>query len=432
MNLSDVFDVRFQKSFVAHLARDNEFTLRIGDEFDAELFEDETLQLIARIADDFNKEFGSVPGDLFFSHVESLYKQQAITEPAYHAVAAIWPDLLALDLNNRQYLLNRYDKFLKHLQYQKVVPDALEDVKRGNFENAEKLLHDLITYRAVKKNDMGRLYTDDVSERVYRRMNEDTDRFWTYIPPLDMRVDGLRRGELGVWLSQRSSGGKSAALAFLARSFLLQQKNVLIVTLEMSEEAYEDRLDMAIAAVSRDRLTDAVRISERVGSLLRRGGRLKIKQFPTSRASVQDLERYVKTVESVENFRPDAILLDYADLLRPIGKSGGGSLFEKGQEIYEELRGWIVEEEFACWTASQSNRAAMQASVADQEHVAESLAKIAVADVVLSINRTQEEEQQKVSRLHVVKARNDAARYDITIPTDFETMQFWSQRNFTD
>lgn len=428
MNLSDVFDIRYQKGFVAHLCRDAAFVDAVIDEFDPSLFEDETLELVSRISTDFFHEYHAPPGELFFGHVESLKNQGVINKPSYDAIAAIWPDLLGMELTNRQYILRQYDKFLRHMRYRQVIPNALELVKSGNFDDAEKELHQLITYRANGKKDLGRFYTDEVAARIRRRMTEDTDRFWTYIPAIDSRIDGLLRGEIGVWLSQRSSGGKSAALAFLARSFIMQGKNVLIVTLEMSEENYEDRLDMAFAAITRDRLTDSARIAERVRSVLRSGARLKIKQFPPSRVTVSELERYVNMVESVENFRPDAIILDYADLLRPNSKLPANS-FERGKDIYEELIGWIRQENFVCWTASQSNRSAMSSAVADQEHVSESSAKVYAADLVLSINRTQEEEQQKVSRIHVVKARNGAARYDITIPTDFETMQFWSQQN---
>lgn len=77
------------------------------------------------------------------------------------------------------------------------------------------------------------------------------------------------------------------------------------------------------------------------------------------------------------------------------------------------------------WTASQSSRGAMSAASADQEHMGGSVAKTETADLVLSINRNSDEEEQGIMRLHVVKARNDAARYDIIISSDLNRMAFW-------
>lgn len=421
MNLSDVFDVHFQKCFVAHLVRDNAFALEVSDEFDPELFEDETLQIITRVAKDFYVEHAAAPGDLFFGHVDRRKNLGDITQASYDAIASLWPDLLATPLTNRQYLLSKYDEFLKHLRYRNILPDVLEFVKSGKFDDAETALHDLITFRPKKKLELGRFFTDDMEDRLARRMQSEKSRFWTLIPELDKRIDGLKAGELGVLQSQRSSAGKSACLALFARSFLMQEKNVLIITLEMDEEAYEDRLDMAFAAVTRDQLLESNRISTRIRTILNRGGRLKIKQFPTGRATVRDLEKYVRTIESCEGFRPDVILLDYADLL----KSKEKGLYERGKDIYESLRGWAGEEGFALWTATQSSRSALSSTTAEQEHMSGSVAKTETADLIISINRSAEEEEAGVTRLYIVKARNDASRYELTIRTDFSRMLFY-------
>lgn len=433
MKLSEKFDIFYQKHFVAHLLRDQYFAVQVLADFDPELFTDDTLRLATTIGKEFYQDNGAVPDFLFLSHIASLRDQKLLPERLYASLVGLWNELASLALSNRQYLLDEYDRFLKHMKYMTLLPSVIDVVQAGRIEEADELLNELITFRPSSANNLGRFYNADMVSRLDRRSHDSEQRLWTLIPPIDKCLRGLLRGELGVWQSQRSSIGKSAALGFLARSFLLQGYNVLLITLEMSEDMYEDRLDQTIGGVRSDGLEDTDRIASRIRSLLSRGGKCVIKHFPMYSATVDDLARFTERLEAVHNFRPDAILLDYADLLRPSSAGAkNGSTYEAGKDVYANLVGWIQREQFACWTAMQSGRGAMLETTADQQHAGESIAKMQIADIVLSINRSKEEEEQGLTRIHVVKARNDKARYDIVFPTELERMQFWSPRDMVE
>jgi hypothetical protein len=90
------------------------------------------------------------------------------------------------------------------------------------------------------------------------------------------------------------------------------------------------------------------------------------------------------------------------------------------------------EDRMVGWTGLQSGRDAAKEKHADQQHAGGSIAKIQIADVVLSINRTPEEQVNGLTRIHIVKAREDKARFDVCFPTDFNRMQFWNARNDAD
>jgi replicative DNA helicase len=237
-------------------------------------------------------------------------------------------------------------------------------------------------------------------------------------------VKGLKRGELGVLQSQRSSAGKSAALAFLARQFGFQGKKILIYTLEMSEEEYEDRLDMCIAGLQVDDLIDSSKIINNLRRLVLRGGNIFIKQFPGSMTTVSDLRKHKLLLEQTHGFHADVVLVDYGDELSPEKRSYASNSFEVGKEIYSHLRGWAVKEDVAIWTGMQSNRGAGDVVEADMEHSGESIAKAWIADLIFSINRTAKEQEEGITRLRVVKRRTGKARFTIKFRTDFDRMLF--------
>ena len=57
------------------------------------------------------------------------------------------------------------------------------------------------------------------------------------------------------------------------------------------------------------------------------------------------------------------------------------------------------------WTASQTQRSALQDEVIQADKIAESYSKIMTADLVLSISRKLEDKVHKTGRAHIIKNR---------------------------
>lgn len=425
-DFSSKFDQHFQKCFVAFVMRDSEFLQEVAADLSPELFSDSAMQRIVRVCLDFHAQEKSAPDMLIFRLFDQLRDQGALGQDTYAICSKLADELFATRLQNRRYLLSEFQSFLRHQMFRQLLPIAVEHERKGEFDKCEQTLQKVFTYKPRRALDLGRQLDADPDARVRRRQTEDGQRFWTLIPELDRRIDGLRPGELGVWLSQRSSAGKSAALAFLARSAAFQGRRVVIYTLEMSEEAYEDRLDQTISGLTKKDLRDETAIKTRMAAMLRHGGSIWIKKFPQLGTKISDLRKHWEMLQSVHNFRADVVLIDYADLLDPETPELKVNSNEAAHEVYSAYTSWLGEEGIVSWTGSQSNREAMQEAVADQAHVAKGIAKMQIAHLVISLNRSPEEETQGIIRLYIAKAREDAARYEIPIRTDFSRQQFWA------
>jgi len=106
------------------------------------------------------------------------------------------------------------------------------------------------------------------------------------------------------------------------------------------------------------------------------------------------------------NHKIDMIIVDYADLLRPVSH-----FKEKRNElesIYESLR--AISQEYKCpvWTASQTNRSGLNAEVVTMESISEAFNKCFVADFICSISRTIKDKNANTARMFIAKNRNGA------------------------
>lgn len=77
----------------------------------------------------------------------------------------------------------------------------------------------------------------------------------------------------------------------------------------------------------------------------------------------------------------------------------------------------------ALLTATQSNREGVKAVVVKAEHVAEDFNKIRTADLVISINATEEERNNGEERLYFAASRNQESGFTVRVKQDMKKMQ---------
>lgn len=420
-----LYSEKFQLVFITFCVRDSDFLSHVREFVSPELFTNEFAQRTMRLVLDFYDENLACPDSLIFHVLDDYFTKGLISDQLHATLNAFIDELFLIPLQNRKFLLAEHAKFCKGQLFKKNLLLATSHLKKGEVENAENVMKEVFSFRVSQSDANWIYYSSDPTERLKRRNREDGERFWTLIPDLDARVQGIKAGELAIWQSQRSSGGKSAALAFLARSFAFQGKKVLIATLEMSKEDYEDRLDMCCVGLTKERLFEYDTIHNRLVKMLRFGGSIVISEFPAKFTTVSHLQRFCEVMESVENFVPDVVIVDYLDLLGAEDASSDNS-YAVGDEVTQRLKGWGKIKNYAIWSGSQSGRSAIEATRAGMQHMSGSMAKVFNADVILTINRTSTEAENNQTTIGVEKNRLGEAGFTVTINTDFSRMQFFT------
>ena len=204
-------------------------------------------------------------------------------------------------------------------------------------------------------------------------------------------------------------------LTMLGANALKQGKNVLHYTFELSETAVGVRYDSNLCDMESNQVID--RKDEVIAKYKdMQLGRLIIKEFPTNSATIYTIRSHIERLD-VKGFRPDVIIIDYADIMRSTRQFD--SLRHELKLIYEELRGFASEKGFPIWTASQSNKEGSTSDVVDLSNMSEAYGKAMVADVVLSVSRKSHEKATGWGRLFI--AKNRAGRDGLVYPVKIDT-----------
>jgi replicative DNA helicase len=134
------------------------------------------------------------------------------------------------------------------------------------------------------------------------------------------------------------------------------------------------------------------------------GNFMKVKSYPAFSASIQDIKNDIDNLFVSEEFIPDVIVIDYADILAPEDSRIVGR--DRIDDTWKTLKNLAEERHCSVITASQSNRASFKKKYVEEIDVAEDIRKIANVDIMLSINQTPIEKKESVTRINIVAKRD--------------------------
>lgn len=189
--------------------------------------------------------------------------------------------------------------------------------------------------------------------------------------------------------------GKSLTMCHMAANNLTDARNVLYITMEMSEVECARRIDANLLDIDIADLTTVNKTKyDGEFSLLKKKniGRLIIKEYPTAAAHVGHFRHLLDELKLKEKFTPDIIYIDYLNICASsrVKMSGSVNSYTFVKSIAEELRGLAVEFNVPLVTATQLNRSGYGNSDADLDDISESFGTAATADLVLGIISTEQ------------------------------------------
>jgi hypothetical protein len=213
----------------------------------------------------------------------------------------------------------------------------------------------------------------------------------------DISVD-----EVHCYFSNGILSHNSWVLAKLGAEAMKQGKNVLHYTLELNENYVGLRYDACFTGIDFQNIRSNVDIVKK--KIAEVSGKLIIKYFPIKTVSAHSLKLHAERIQTLGT-KIDLIIVDYADILRPSQSDRNSNSYSEAGGIYEELRGVAGELQIPVWTASQSNRAAMDEDIIQANNISDSYRKIMTADFVMSLSRKVQDKASNTARIHIIKNR---------------------------
>ena len=326
----------------------------------------------------------------------------------------------------RECVLDQVSDFIVFQSLRKALDECLTLMPKGRWHDIRALLSKALD-SGLRDLDLGLHYLRDAPARLLASREDALLRVApTGIPELDNHLfrGGLGAGEMGLILAP-TNRGKSIALLGFAKRALIGGGKVVVYTLEMSDGAVATRADAAFTGLPMSELEEhAEEVAQKLSALYRTyGDALIIKQWPPHVATVTMVRAHLGELAAT-GFRPDLVVIDYGDLMKP-----GSRYSERRHELailFEEIRGLAVELDCPLWTATQANRSALKKEVVGLEDLSESFDKAMIADVVIALCQTPEEEQMDPPQMRLFLAKNRSERKGriVTIENDFARMSF--------
>ena len=386
---------QFQESLAQMVLEDRPFADQFEEVVDTQFFELNYLRVFVKKIFSYRKKYGVHPTKEIMSsilrtdldhHNEALQKQ----------VRDYFARVLIKSVDDEDYIKDTSLDFCKKQKLKEALMQSVDLIQNSSYDEVRKVIDNALNLGT--DNNFGHDFVKDFQLRYEIKARNPISTGWDKID--DLTKKGLGSGELGVVIAP-TGAGKSMVLAQLGSQAVKAGKNVVHYTLELSESVTGQRYDSCISGVPLSMLfQEKDQVLETISDV---DGSLIIKEYPTKTASTNTIRTHLEKLKK-RNQKIDMILVDYADLLRPVT-----NFKEKRNElesIYENLR--AIAQEFKCpvWTASQTNRTGLNAEVVTMESISEAFNKCFVSDFICSISRTIKDRNANTGRIFIAKNRN--------------------------
>jgi replicative DNA helicase len=243
-------------------------------------------------------------------------------------------------------------------------------------------------------NNIGHDYLQNYEERYefYHRKEDKIEFDLEYFNKITK--GGLPNKTLNIALAG-TGVGKSLFMCHVASSALLQNRNVLYITLEMAEERIAERIDANLLNVPIQQLIDLPRsaFGNKVNGISKKTrGSLVIKEYPTASAHSGHFKALLNELALKKSFRPDIIFIDYLNICSSSRFKSGSNInsYTLVKSIAEELRGLAVEFNVPIMSATQTTRSGFGSSDVELTDTSESFGLPATADLMFALISTEE------------------------------------------
>ena len=397
---------RIEDTILRNLFCNEQYYRKVVPHLDGEYFQDPIEKILFEEILDFSGKYDKVPTKEVVRI--NLGNRSDLTEETYKNSSAKletltdeWVDFDWLVDSTEKWCQDRaiYNALLKSVQ-----------IADGNDEKLSKDAIPTILQQALGvtfDEHIGHDYLESADDRYefYHREEEkipfDLEKF-NYITK-----GGLPNKTLNVALAG-TGVGKSLFMCHMASACLLRSKNVLYVTMEMSEEKIAERIDANCLNVNIKDIVDLPQMmfKSKIADLEKKTkGKIIIKEYPTASAHAGHFRALLNELKLKKSFKPDIIFIDYLNICASVRYKGHiVNSYTYVKAIAEELRGLAVEFDLPIVSATQTTRSGFGSSDPDLTDTSESFGLPATADLMFALISSEELEQE--GRIMVKQLKN--------------------------
>ena len=423
------FDGEFQQKIAALLVRDTAFAQLTDGLIKPEYFENSGIAALVSVVNRYFERYKKAPGDktIIASLLRDASKDKTLPPELLRLAIGATRTVFDTDVSDREYVADQCATFARHQAVTKAVLDSVTLIEKRDFDAIGVMVRKAID---TGVSTAGNAY--DYGAMRAARTQERKDREAGILAPTGITTGfkilddclyhkGWGRRELAV-LMGGAKAGKSMGMISFGINAIAAGYRTLYVTLEVASKIIAERVDANVAERAMFELGMNIHeVDEKVEAFMAKAAPFIIHEFPTGTMRASDLRRLIEHYKA-QGITFDFVIVDYADLMAP--ERATDNVQENSKSIYVNLRGLAMQEGFACLTATQTNREGAKKAVATATDVAEDFNKIRIADVVISINKTEEERALNQARLHFAASRNQRSGFSLKVEQNIDQARF--------
>lgn len=296
-----------------------------------------------------------------------------------------------------EWLVDSTETFFKKRAVYNAILESIQVIQGENTKLSEDSIPGILQEALSVSFDtnVGHDYLEDAESRYdFYHLKEDGILFDLELMNKITGGVGLRKSTLTA-IASRTGGGKSLMMCHVAASTLMQGKNVLYISMEMSEERIAERIDANLfnTEIQNLKYLPESTFKSRVDGIKNKTqGRLIVKEYPTGSAHAGHFRALIEELKQKKNFVPDLIVVDYINICasQRIRANANANSYTLVKSIAEELRAIAQEYKVPMLTATQLNRGGIDSSDVEMTDTSESMGLVHSLDLYYALIRTEE------------------------------------------
>jgi len=399
---------RIERTALRNLIHNEEYSRKVLPFIKEDYFSDRLEKLLFKEIYKFITKFNALPTKEALS-IE-INDSKDINEDEYKKITDII-STLSPEKINLEWLVETTEKFCKDRAIHNAILGGIQIIdgrdKQHTPEYLPEMLSDALSVSFDQK--VGHDYLEESKERFdfYKKKEERLELDLDFFNKITR--GGIPSKTLNICLAG-TGVGKTMFMTHLASSILLQNKNVLYITMEMAEERIAERIDANLLNVGMSDLEELpyTMYETKINKLQSKTtGTLIIKEYPTASAHTGHFKTLMSELALKKSFKPDIVFIDYLNICSSARFKAGANVnsYTYIKSIAEELRGLAVEIDVPIFSATQTTRGGFVSSDVGLEDTSESFGLPATADFMFALISSEELEEKNQIMVKQLKNR---------------------------
>lgn len=390
--------VKYEEKLINQIITDHKFGNVIIDIINPNYFNNDENKVIVSVIKKAKKDYNIIPDfDSLTIRVASL----DLKEIKKNYIIKLISKIKESEVYDALYIQKLALNFCKQQELKKSIAQIHKIIEKNEYERydeCEEILKRALSYGNNENYGVSVFHKiDDVLSEDFRQPIR------TGITKLDEIMNGgLSKGELALILAPYGIG-KTTLMTKIANTAHGDGLKVMQIFFEDSLKVIQRKHLACWTGIELNELGNNKEfVLNKAKELEDNGGDIRLFKLPSSNTTMATIKKLIlKTIS--EGFKPDIIVLDYIDVVKPIKEAIDA--YNSEGDIMRDFESLLSELDIAGWTATQGNRSSLNTEVVEGNQMGGSIKKGQIAHFIMSIGKSLPQKETNKATITILKSR---------------------------